>query len=132
MMKDHLEKGGNWQVVHRMYRHASSASHKTTVKRLFKPRASAIDTSASIEDILGYRFNDRRVMEASVTHSCAPLRCSTTPAGLFYEKIRQLVLKNHQCLYIRIPSCSALLPCVVLFLRAVLLQVPAFSTSEVL
>lgn len=110
MMKDHLEKAGNWQVVHRMYRHASSASHDTTVKRLFKPRASTIDTSASIEDILGYRFSDRRVMEAAVTHSCAPLRFSTTPAGFFYKKIRQLVLKNVQCLYIRIPSCSSFPP----------------------
>jgi hypothetical protein len=71
LMKDHLVKGGSWQVVHRMYRHASSAGRETTVRRLFKPRECAADTTISIEDALGYRFKDKGIMETAVTHSYA-------------------------------------------------------------
>lgn len=74
MMKEHLVKGGNWQLVHRMYRHASSAQRDTSVRRLFKPRTPVSDTTVSLEDAMGYHFNDKGIMEIAVTHSCVLLR----------------------------------------------------------
>jgi hypothetical protein len=70
LMRDHLEKGGSWQAVHRMHRHANCARRDATVRRLFKPRERSSESALTIEDALGYRFKNKSIMETAITHSC--------------------------------------------------------------
>lgn len=78
MLKEHLVTADNWRLVHRIYRHAiSAASNATTTRRSFQPRESSPGSSTlpvTVEDALGYRFKDKRIMETAITHSCASPR----------------------------------------------------------
>jgi hypothetical protein len=71
MLKKHLIVDDGWKAVYRMYRQATLESSNSKTRRTFQPRAASDDPSLTIEEVLGYRFVDPRLMETAVTHSCA-------------------------------------------------------------
>ena len=73
-MKHHLVTRDNWQLVHRIYRHATSAcAESATTIRSFQPRETDAQAAATVEQALGYCFSDAKLKETALTHSCAPL-----------------------------------------------------------
>lgn len=72
-MKHHLVARDNWQLVHRIYRHATSACAESATIRSFQPREADAQAAATVEEALGYCFTDAKLKETALTHSCAPL-----------------------------------------------------------
>ena len=78
-MKEHLVARDNWQLVHQIYRHVTSAGADSAARHSFQPRESNTEAAVGVEEALGYSFARQDLRETALTHSCAPrLACTHT------------------------------------------------------
>lgn len=77
-LRSHMLGGGGWRAVQQQRRvarglaAAAAAAAASAPPRTFRPREVQEVRTRSVQDILGYSFNDIRLMRSSLIHSCAP------------------------------------------------------------